>query len=319
MIPLGLVQCVGDAPVAADAGADAAGEASAADVVTDAPADGGPGDVGADAAPACDVKKNFANLTAVTLQNDVNAILVYAMKVRGGHTYVNRSGQTGVEQGTLANHTITFPGLLSVYPTAVLAGVDVSSDELSMVYSTGGGFVRVSRSTLSDTFKTPVTLTIPVPQVDASLDIRYHVAGTAAQVLFTRVENSAGPASVAIYEARADADAGANAYTVAKQATLSSMLTPYMARPVLLDENHVYLAGWGSMNQPHQRLLVAARPSPAVAWSAPTAVTIDGFIPKSTDDVVLLETTQDDCTLYVGVSGAGVDGPYSVYEARRPQ
>jgi len=323
MISLGLVQCVGDAPAPFDAGADAMGDGSAADVVTDAPGDGGadvgPGDGGADAAPACDLKKNFANPTAVTLQNDVNPILVYSMKVRGARTYVSRSGQTGVEQGTLANHAITIPAPPSVYASAVAAGVDVSPDELSLVYSTGGGIVRVSRAILTDTFKAPVSLIVPVPKVDASLDIWYHVAGTGAQILFTRVDTSAGPASVAIYEARADVDAGANAYTVSKQATLSSPLAPYVGRPVLLDENHMYLTGWGSQIQPHQRLLVAARPNPATPWGAATTITIDGFTPMVTDDVVPLETTQDDCGLYFGVSSAGVDGPYAVYEARRPQ
>lgn len=321
MISLGLVRCVGDAPVQApaDASADATGEGSAADVVTDAPADVAPGDGGADAAPACDVKKDFANPTAVTLQNDVNPILVYSMKVRGGRTYVSRSGHTGVEQGTLANHAITIPAPPPVFASFVKAGFDVSPDELSLVYSTGGSLVRASRILLSDTFNAPVVLTIAVPQVDASVDIRYHVAGTAAQILFTRVDNSAGPTSVAIYEARAEVDAGANTYTVSKQATLSSQLAPYVGRPVLLDENHLYLTGWGSVSQIHQRLFVAARANPAAPWGAPTPVTIGGFSPTVTDDVVPLETTQDDCTLYIGVSSAGVDGPYSVYEARRPQ
>jgi hypothetical protein len=91
-----------------------------------------------------------------------------------------------------------------------------------------------------------------------------------------------------------------------------------VARPVPRSDTRLYLAGWAGTAPAYQRLFVSTRSSASMPWGAPAAVTVDGLTPQAGDHVVPLDVSTDDCTLWYGV-GTGVDGPYSVYEARRPQ
>ena len=313
-----LCACVSDIPGAPDGG-DGGGDTGVdAQVVSDA-SDAATADApdAPDAGPACDRMKPFGNPMAVTLQNDVNPVVAYSFKVRanGTHVYLQRSGAK-LEQGLFANHTITFPGLLDVYTNPFQAGADVSGDELSMVFSTGGGLLRAARMALNGPFLSPMPLPITLPPLDASINQMSQVSLSPGSVAFSRSENSQGPQVVDVFEARANPDGGA--YSVTNLSTLHAAGL-YVGRSVFLDENHLYLTAWGSMGSPYQRIYFAARPNPMTPWAAPTATPIAGFTPKSTDEVVPLDVSPDDCTLYFGVSNALVDGPYAVYEARRPQ
>ena len=312
-----LVRCVTDTPGTGDGGADAAADTGA---VVDA-ADAGVVDAGAEAeasAPACDPKKNFAAPVAVTLQNEVQPVMVYGFKVRAGatHVYVQR-GQSQLEQGAIVDHTIqAFPGLANVYGAFFTVGVDVAPDELSMLHAVGGAIARVTRLDLGSKFANPVLLPISLPPLDASLNIMFQVAIAPGVISFARTENSMGAQVADLFEARPNPDGGAYPVVAIGGAHVAG---PYVGRPALRDENNLYFTAWGSMTSPHQRVYLMSRPNPSAAWGAPVGVAIDGFTPKATDDIVPLETSADDCTLYFGVAVNNVDGPYAVYQARRPQ
>lgn len=313
-ITAALVDCSGETATSDDAGVDAPFVPT--DTGTDQQAsDTGPSvDSSPDTAkPACDPMKNFAAPAAVTLQNNASPLVVRGFKVRGGIAYLHPQASNKVQQGAYGAHVVSTP--TDAYTPITIAGFDVSADGLALTFSTGLGVVRSTRASTGAAFGVPAALSIPMPMLDASTQLYEHLAGTASPLQFTRVENSTGPFTVDIFSATANPDGGPS-FVAVNETTLHSGIA-YVARPVPRSDTRLYLTGWAGTAPAYQRLHVATRASASMPWGAPVAVTIDGLTPQAGDQVVPLDVSTDDCTVWYGV-GTSVDGPYSVYEARRP-
>lgn len=310
-----LADCGGDS-VVADAGGDApAGDSGPpADSGSDQAApDAGP-DVAADSgAPACDLKKNFGSAIAVKLQNNASPIVANGFRVRGGLAYVHAQATNKVQQGPYGNASVG--ATTDVFSPINIAGFDVSADGLTLTESLGLSIARSTRASTAVAFGAPGVLSVSMPAVDASIQVWDHVSGTGQTLHFARAENSTGPFTVDIFRAT-QIDAGAYAST--NEIALHDGGVAYVARPVPQGDTRMYLAGWAGAAPQYQRLYVSTRASAQAPWSAPAALTVDGLTPQTGDQIVPLDVSADDCVLWYGV-GTGVDGPYSVYEARRPK
>lgn len=311
-----LVDCGGDS-VVTDAGADApsAPDTGVADTGpgADAGADTAPADSGADTNPAaCDRMKNFATPTPVKLQNNANPIVAQGFRVRGGIAYFQPQSTNKVQQGAYASATVSSP--VDAFTPIFVAGFDVSADGLTFTESAGLAIARATRAATNVPFGAASIIGVTLPPLDASIQVWNQVSGTGATIYFARAENSQGAFAVDIFRAT-DVDAGA--YATTNQTTLHGGIA-YVGRPVPLDETRMYLTGWSGTAPIYQRLFVSTRASAQQPWATPVAVTVDGLTPQTGDQIVPLDVSADDCVLWYGI-GTGVDGPYSVYEARRPK